>query len=178
MDLRKDEETGLLRRETFDETRGEQVDFAPQNAVRDALNELEQAAGKKDSLQSRLMGIFGGGDERQASIARIRGRLEDDLRPDTKADAALGAEAVRRDNKRFDSEAQAANDFRAAAEADRIARDGYTVNGPGAMADENIGRIAEIRSLGKIGETAHVVRTANDAIKANVKLLVDTMECS
>ena len=33
------------------------------------------------------------------------------------------------------------------------------------MADENIGRIAEIRSLGKIGETAHVVRTANDAIK-------------
>ena len=33
------------------------------------------------------------------------------------------------------------------------------------MADEAIGRIAEIRSLGKIGETAHVVRTANDAIK-------------
>ena len=62
-------------------------------------------------------------------------------------------------------EVQEANDFRAAAEADRIARDGYTVNGPGAMADENIGRIAEIRSLGKIGETAHVVRTANDAIK-------------
>ena len=161
----QDEETGLLRRETFDETRGEQVDFAPQNAVRDALTALEGEAKKKDSLQSRLMGIFGGGDERQASIARIRGRLEDDLRPDSKADAALGAEAVRRDNKRFDSEVQEANDFRAAAEADRIARDGYTVNGPGAMADENIGRIAEIRSLGKIGETAHVVRTANDAIK-------------
>ena len=33
------------------------------------------------------------------------------------------------------------------------------------MADDSIGRIAEIRSLGKIGETAHVVRTANDAIK-------------
>ena len=160
-----DEETGLLRRETFDETRGEQVDFAPQNAVRDALTKLEGEAGKKDSLQSRLMGVFGGGDERQASIARIRGRLEDDLRPDTKADAALGAEAVRRDNKRFDSEVQEANNFRAAAEADNIARTGYTVNGPGAMADENIGRIAEIRSLGKIGETAHVVRTANDAIK-------------
>ena len=99
----QDEETGLLRRETFDETRGEQVDFAPQNAVRDALTQLEGAAQRKDSLQSRLMGVFGGGDERQASIARIRGRLEDDLRPDTKADTALGAEAVRRDNKRFDS---------------------------------------------------------------------------
>ena len=164
----QDEETGLLRRETFDETRGESVDFAPQNAVRDALTTLEGEAGKKDSLQSRLMGIFGGGDERQAAIARIRGRLEDDLRPDRGADAALGSELVRRDNKRFDSEVEEANNYRAAAEADRIARDGYTVNGPGAMADENIGRIAEIRSLGKIGETAHVVRTANDAVKGQI----------
>jgi hypothetical protein len=164
----QDEETGLLRRETFDETRGESVDFAPQNAVRDALTELEAAAGKKDSLQQRLMGIFGGGNEREAAIARIRGRLEDDLRPDRGADAALGAEAVRRDNKRFDAEVREANDFRAAAEADNIARHGYTINGPGAFADENIGRIAEIKSLGKIGETAHVVRTANDAIKGQV----------
>ena len=161
----EDEETGLLRRETFDETRGGENDFAPQNAVRDALSELETAATQKDSLQQRLMGIFGGGNERQSAIARIRGRLEDDLRPDRGADAALGAEAVRRDNKRFDPEVQEANNFRAAAEADNIARTGYTVNGPGAMADEAIGRIAEIRSLGKIGETAHVVRTANDAIK-------------
>ena len=74
------------------------MDFAPQNAVRDAYNELSAEASKKDSLQSRLMGIFGGGDERQAAIARVMGRLEDDLRPDTGADAALGEEAVRRDN--------------------------------------------------------------------------------
>ena len=161
----QDEETGLLRRETFEETRGGENDFAPQNAVRDALNELEQAAGKKDSLQSRLMGIFGGGDERQAAIARIRGRLEDDLRPDSKADAALGSEAVRRDNKRFNSEVREYNDNRADAEAQRIARDAFTAGGFGSTADEAIGRIAEIRSLGKIGETAHVVRTANDAIK-------------
>ena len=161
----EDEETGLLRRETFDETRGGENDFAPQNAVRDALSELQTASTKKDSLQERLMGVFGGGNERKSAIARVMGRLEDDLRPDRGADAALGAEAVRRDSKRFDSEVQEANNFRAAAEADNIARTGYTVNGPGAMADEAIGRIAEIRSLGKIGETAHVVRTANDAIK-------------
>ena len=163
-----DEETGLLRRETFDETRGESADFAPQSAVRDALTDLEKAAGQKSSLQERLMAVFGGGDERQASIARIRGRLEDDLRPDKEADRALGQEAVRRDSKRFNPEVQEANDWRAAAEAENIARTGYTINGPGAMADENIGRIAEIRSLGKIGETAHVVRTANDAIKGQV----------
>ena len=36
------------------------------------------------------------------------------------------------------------------------------------MADDSVGRIAEIRSLGKIGETAHVVRTANDAIEGQI----------
>ena len=160
-----DEETGLIRRENFEETRGTENDFAPQNAVRDAYNELAAERGRDDGIQSRLMGVFGGGNERESAIASIMGRLEDDLRPDKGADAALGAEAVRRDNRRFDPEVREYNDFRADAEAQAIARDGYTFNGPGAMADEAIGRIAEIRSLGKIGETAHVVRTANDAIQ-------------
>ena len=161
----EDEETGLLRRETFEETRGGENDFAPQNAVRDALSELETASTKKDSLQQRLMGIFGGGDERQAAIARISGRLEDDLRPDRGADAALGAEAVRRDSKRFNPEMREYNDNRAEAESQAIAREYFGGYGSGSMADDSIGRIAEIRSLGKIGETAHVVQTANDAIK-------------
>ena len=161
----EDEETGLLRRETFDETRGEEVQFAPQNAVRDALSELETAATQKDSLQERLMGIFGGGNERQAAIARVMGRLEDDLRPDRGADAALGGEAVRRDSKRFNPEMREYNDNRAEAESQAIAREYFGGYGSGSMADDSIGRIAEIRSLGKIGETAHVVRTANDAIK-------------
>ena len=47
-----DEETGLLRRETFGETRGEVNDFAPQNAVQDAYNQLQTASAQKDSLQS------------------------------------------------------------------------------------------------------------------------------
>ena len=161
----EDEETGLLRRENFEETRGGESDFAPQNAVRDALNELEVASTKKDSLQERLMGIFGGGDERKSAIARVMGRLEDDLRPDKGADAALGAEAVRRDSKRFDPEMREYNDNRADAESQAIAREFFGGYGSGSMADDSIGRIAEIKSLGKIGETAHVVRTANDAIK-------------
>ena len=146
----EDEETGLVRRENFEETRGRENDFAPQNAVKDALRELEQAAGQKDSLQSRLMSVFGGGDERQAAIARIRGRLEDDLRPDSGADAALGAEAVRRDSKRFNPEVREANDWRADAEAQSLARSLFTAGGSGGMGDENIGRIHEIRNLGKI----------------------------
>ena len=64
------------------------------------------------------MGIFGGGDERQASIARIRGRLEDDLRPDTKADSALGAELLLSRQQTLRSRSSEANDFRAAAEAE------------------------------------------------------------
>ena len=161
----EDEETGLLRRENFEETRGGESDFAPQNAVRDALTELEAASAKKDSLQERLMGIFGGGDERKSAIARVMGRLEDDLRPDRGADAALGAETVRRDSKRFDPEVREYNDNRAEAESQSIAREFFGGYGSGSMADDSIGRIAEIRSLGKIGETAHVVQTANDAIK-------------
>ena len=161
----EDEETGLLRRENFEETRGGESDFAPQNAVRDALTELEAASAKKDSLQERLMGIFGGGDERKSAIARVMGRLEDDLRPDRGADAALGAETVRRDSKRFDPEVREYNDNRAEAESQSIAREFFGGYGSGSMADDSIGRIAEIRSLGKIGETAHVVRTANDAIQ-------------
>ena len=161
----EDEETGLLRRENFEETRGGESDFAPQNAVRDALTELEQAAGKKDSLQERLIGIFGGGDERKSAIARVMGRLEDDLRPDSGADKALGEEAVRRDSKRFNPEMREYNDNRAEAESQAIAREFFGGYGSGSMADDSIGRIAEIKSLGKIGETAHVVRTANDAIK-------------
>ena len=161
----EDEETGLLRRENFEETRGGESDFAPQNAVRDALNELEVASTKKDSLQERLMGIFGGGDERKSAIARVMGRLEDDLRPDKGADAALGAESVRRDSKRFDPEMREYNDNRAETESQAIAREFFGGYGSGSMADDSIGRIAEIKSLGKIGETAHVVRTANDAIK-------------
>jgi hypothetical protein len=85
----------------------------------------------------------------------------------------LGSEVVRRDNQRFDSERAEANDWRAQAQADIIAREGYTVNGPGAMADESIGRIKEIRSLGKVGETEHVVNTANDAIQGQATQRAD-----
>ena len=80
--------------------------------------------------------------------ADVSVRLEASVNPDRGADAALGAETVRRDNQRFDDEAREANDWRAAAEADIIARDSYTVNGSGAMADEAIGRIGEIRKIG------------------------------
>ena len=46
------------------------------------------------------------------------------------------------------------NDNRAEAESQSIAREYFGGYGSGSMADDSIGRIAEIRSLGKVGETA------------------------
>ena len=148
----EDEETGLLRRESFSETRGDFGDVAPTSALKDALSTLQSGTSQF-------------GYDAFPGSADVAGRLEADVTPDRGADAALGAEAVRRDNRRFNPEAREANDWRADAEAQSLARTIFTAGGSGGMADENIGRIAEIRSLGKIGETAHVVRTANDAIK-------------
>ena len=148
----EDEETGLIRRETFDETRGEEVRIAPQSALRDALTRLQEGP-------SRF------GYDAFPGSADATSRLEDDLKPNREAEASLVSELVKRDNARFSPAVRAENEEYVANIADTIARTGFTVNGPGAMADESIGRIAEIRSLGKIGETAHVVRTANDAIK-------------
>ena len=151
----EDEETGLLRRETFGETRGDFGDVAPTSALKDALSLLQTGTSQFG------YDVFPGS-------ADAAGRLEADITPDKGADAALGAETVRRDNRRFNPEVQEANDWRADAEAQSLARSIFTAGGSGGMADENIGRIAEIRSLGKIGETAHVVRTANDAIQGQV----------
>ena len=80
-------------------------------------------------------------------------------------DARVGRAVVRQDNANYSPEVREANDWRSDAEAQSLARSYFTAGGSGAMADENIGRIAEIRSMGKIGETAHVVQTANDAIR-------------
>ena len=158
----EDEETGLVRAESFAETKGDYrgtrkeyrregnktvrrdtrepiygtpATVAPTSAMRDALMQLEAGPGQF-------------GYDAFPGSADVAGRLEASVSPDRGADAALGAETVRRDSRRFDDEAREANDWRAAAQAEIIARDSYTVNGPGAMADEAIGRIGEIRKIG------------------------------
>lgn len=98
-----------------------------------------------------------------SGLADIETRLEDDLRQDSGAERALAGELVRRDQANTDPEVVEANNWRAAAEADEIARTGFTVNGEGAFADEAIGRIEEIQKLGGSGvlspsETAQVIR--------------------
>ena len=90
------------------------------------------------------------------------------LEPEGPQDARVGRAVVRQDSANYNPEMREYNDNRAEAESQAIAREFFGGYGSGSMADDSIGRIAEIRSLGKIGETAHVVRTANDAIKGAV----------
>ena len=68
---------------------------------------------------------------------------------------------VEDDSTRYSPEMQEYNNYRAEAEASAIGR-GFTAGGRGTMADEAIGRIGEIRSLGKTGETAQVIRYSGD----------------
>ena len=161
----EDAETGLIRRENFEETRGEEVKMAPKSALRDALNDLKRAEGRDSGVMDAIGNFFGGGRPVDTEIDTATQALLQHLDSGKKADARLGRVLVRQDNQRFSPEMAAENYEAAGHIADTIARTGFTINGPGAMADEAIGRIAEIRSLGKIGETAQVIRTADDAIK-------------
>ncbi len=189
----EDEDTGLIRSESFAETKGDYrgtrkeyrreggktirtdtrepiygtpATVAPVSAMRDALMQLEAGPGQF-------------GYDAFPGSADVAGRLEADVEPDRGADAALGAETVRRDSRRFDDETREANDWRARAQAELIARDSYTVNGPGAMADEAIGRIGEIRKIGPALSAAkkpgpdpvgsvQVIREGSDPVMAEV----------
>ena len=163
-----DPETGQIRRENFEETRGSSEDIAPKSALADALSRLKAEKGRDSGLMSAIQRTFGGRKPVDTEIDAATEALSRHLRNDAVDDARVGRALVRQDSQRYNPAIRAENEEYVANIADTIARTGYTINGPGAMADEAIGRIAEIRSLGKVGETAHVIRTADDAIKGQI----------
>ena len=140
-------------------------EMAPASVMTDALRALDQSKEQQAGLNRVLGQVFGGSDQSQEGMAQIEGRLEQ-LIPNTGAEAsamkALAAELVKRDGERFDSEVAEYNDYRAAAEANILGQN-FTAGGPGTMADEAIGRIGEVRSIGKVGETAQVIRYGGDS---------------
>ena len=164
----EDPETGLVRRENFEETRGSFESVAPKSVLRDALQQLEGTKKQDANVFSAVSRIFGGQPAVDVENDTAQEALKRHLAAEGPQDARIGRTMVRQDRQRFDPEVREYNDNRAAAEADAIARDNFTIGGKGEFADEAIGRIAEIKSLGKIGETAHVIRTANDAIEGQV----------
>ena len=164
----EDPETGLVIRETFEETKGDEVNIAPKSVLMNALNDLQGAANKqKGSAEGRLsqaMGISAVDPETD----RVMTSIQEQLGNERQLDSRLGAALVRKDNERYRGRRQAYNNIKATIEADQISRDRYVGGGQGQFADEAIGRMAEIRSLGKVGETAQVIQTANDAIQGQV----------
>lgn len=146
-----DEETGLLRRETFDETRGEEVKMAPKSVIIDALSDLERSAERqRRGVGGAIARVFGGsGVDSETSTAMDA--LRQYLQNDKQADARVGRTLVRQDNRRFDPEVREANQFRADAEAQNIARTAFLTGGAGAFADDAIGRIGEMRKMGAAG---------------------------
>ena len=164
----EDPETGLVRRETFDESRGEEVTMAPKSALRDALSDLNRTESRDSGLGSIISRVLGGRKPVDTEIDTAKEALSRHLRNESRDDARVGRSLVKQDRARFDPEMIEYNDNRAEAESQAIAREFFGGYGSGSMADDSIGRIAEIRSLGKIGETAHVVRTANDAIEGQI----------
>ena len=140
-------------------------EMAPASVMTDALRALDREKEKQAGLSSMLGRVFGGSDQGREGLAQVEGRLEE-LIPNTGAEAsamkALAAELVTRDAQRFDPEVRAYNNYRAEAEASALGRN-FTAGGRGTMADEAIGRIGEVRSLGKVGETAQVIRYDGDS---------------
>ena len=62
---------------------------------------------------------------------------------------------VKKDQKRFSPQMRAENDEAAFHQSQTIARNRFGVGGGGALADENIGFIQEVRSLGTAGPAGH-----------------------
>ena len=108
--------------------------------VQDALAQLKQADNQYGYA------AFGADGEVMRNIAL---RLDDSLtgsQTNIRSQAAA-RKAAERDRRQTNLVARATNDEKAAAEASKIA-EGFTVRGPGSTADDAIGRIREIRSLG------------------------------
>ena len=136
-------------------------EVAPKSVLTDALRTLDEDTEKSKGFMGRLASVFGGSTvDTERDLARTR--ILESLSNDKEGDARIGRATVKQDRKRFNNEVMEANDWRADAEAQSIARDQFTNGGLGSTADEAIGRIAEIRSLGKVGETAQVIRTAEN----------------
>ena len=136
-----------------------QPDIAPKSALRDALAQLQgsTASGSIDAADRLTRQVEGGVDlERERFLAQ---------------------EAVKADAAGYDPEVRQYNDYRAEAESQGIAREYFGGYGSGSMADDAIGRIAEIRKLGgagalAAGENAQVIRYGDD-VSADAPIVRD-----
>lgn len=120
---------------------------APVSTLRDALARLDNAETEQAGFRGALARVFGGGAN--DDIARVAGRLEDniDIGPNQRAaDKALAAELSNRDLDQMSRRIYGYNQVKAALEAEQIGEALYQAHIPGAItgamvADENLAAI-------------------------------------
>jgi hypothetical protein len=177
-------------------TREEPLGFvgqnAPKTALVDALNALNAGTSQygydafpgsldtASNLEQSIGGMAGGSmftGPRSASGVR-QGTYSVNKPIDLEAERSLASDLVIQDRSNYNPRMRAEHDEAVGHLADTIARLGYTVNGPGAMADEAIGRIGEIRRLGAAGslgemEQTQVIRQGPQGTFPNAEEIVD-----
>ena len=131
----EDEETGVVRRETFEELRGEPVTMAPKSAVVDALAQLQRGTAQY-------------GYDAFPGAANVEGRLEDALTPNRAAEASLVSEMVRRDQANQNPLRQAYSNIAAQIEAEAMLRGDMSRSGMETL--ERTGQIAQLGNSGAL----------------------------
>ena len=175
---RKKDNKAFVGKQIFEEPLGYLGANAPKSVLTDALSDLQRSAERQQSgIGGSIARVFGGSgvdSETSTAIDALKVYLGDE-RAD---DARVGRATVRKDSARFDPEMMEYNDNRADAEAQNIARTQFLGGSDGAMADEAIGRIGEIRRLGAAGslgdmEQAQVIRQGPQGTFPNAEEIVD-----
>ena len=152
--------------------------MAPKTVLTSALSDLQRSAEQQQrGIGGSIARVFGGsGVDSETSTAMDA--LNVYLGNERAADARVGRATVSGDSARFNPEMLEYNDNRADAEAQNIARTQFLGGSDGAMADEAIGRIGEIRRLGAAGslggmEQTQVIRQGPQGTFPNAEEIVD-----
>ena len=152
--------------------------MAPKTVLTSALSDLQRSADQQQrGIGGSIARVFGGsGIDSDTSTAMDA--LNVYLGNERAADARVGRATVSGDSARFNPEMLEYNDNRADAEAQNIARTQFLGGSDGAMADEAIGRIGEIRRLGAAGslggmEQTQVIRQGPQGTFPNAEEIVD-----
>ena len=151
---------------------------APKSVLADALAALNAAQNPSPYGYDQFPGGVTQLRTTGSTPAAVAGLLEDDIRPNLEAERSLTSDLLIQDRSNYNPRMRAENDEAVGHLADTIARLGYTVNGPGAMADEAIGRIGEIRRLGAAGSLGAMEQAQQDfdgakAVMSNAEEIVD-----
>ena len=128
---------------------GRDVNTSSAAGVADALNRLESAVAAAGGYENVPVSASG------ARAIDISDRLEDSLRYNRDVERSSARDLIAAENARLRTpggqEQAERNAWRAKAEADLLGMN-FLLGGPGAFADEQIGRIREIRKLGSVKE--------------------------